>query len=49
MSKKGKNKNKKFLEYIVSITLLICSVTIGYISQNTQNLNKNNTENIITN
>lgn len=49
MSKKGKNRNQKLWQYIISITLLICITAIGYISQNTQNLNKNNTENIITN
>lgn len=49
MSKKGRNKNQKFWQFIVSITLLIFIIAIGYIGQNTQNLDKNNTENIIQN
>lgn len=49
MSKKGRNKNQKFWQFIVSITLLIFIIAIGYIGQNTQNLDKNNTEYIIQN
>ena len=49
MMSKIKNKNQKLWKLKVSITLLICIIAIGYISQNVQNLNTNNTENIISN
>lgn len=49
MSKKGKNKNQKLWQFIASIILLICIIAIGDITQNTQDLDKNNTENIIQN
>ena len=49
MKKKRKNRNQKLWQLISSITLLICIIVIGYITPNTQNLNKNNTENIIQN
>mgnify|MGYP005816169467 FL=1 len=46
MSKKGKNKNQKLWKFIGSIILLICIIAIGDITQNTQDLDKGNTENI---
>lgn len=49
MMSKIKNKHQKLWKLTVSITLLICIIAIGYISQNVQNLNTNNTENIISN
>lgn len=49
MSKKGKNKNQKLWQSIASITLLICIIAISYISQNTKNLDENNTQNIVQN
>ena len=49
MMSKIKNKHQKLWKLTVSITLLICIIVIGYISQNVQNLNTNNTENIISN
>ena len=49
MSKKGKSKNQKLWQFIVLITLSICIIAIGDIGQNTQILNKNQTENIIPN
>ncbi len=47
MKKKRKNRNQKLWQLISSITLLICIIVIGYITPNTQNLDANNTENII--
>ena len=49
MSKKRKNKTQKLWQFIASIALSICIITLGYISQNSQNLNTINTENIISN
>lgn len=49
MSKKRKNKNQKLWQLIISVTLLICMIAIGYIGQNTKNLNTSDTENIISN
>ncbi len=49
MKKKRKNRNQKLWQLISSITLLICIIVIGYITPNTQNLDENNTENIIAN
>ena len=46
---KRKNKHQKLWQYTISLTLLICIIAIGYISQNIQNPNTNNTENIISN
>lgn len=49
MMSKIKNKHQKLWKLTVSITLFICITAIGYINQNIQNLNTNNTENIISN
>ena len=49
MSEKGKNKNQKLWQFIASIILLICIIAIGDIIPNTQDLDKNNSENIIQN
>lgn len=46
---KIKNKYQKLWQLTISITLLICIIAIGYISQNIQNLSTNNTENINSN
>lgn len=50
MSKRRNNKKQNIWQFIASITILICVVISGYISQNmesTNNTNEHNTENII--